>query len=104
MANESKLRIMVVIATLSFTSVVSYADSNTVVSKGVWLDKFKSMAPTVMCRSMLGREDTRKILNTNHISYDKCLPLITKSMNSCIDKFSPALPATLDMSESKKWG
>lgn len=74
------------------------------VSKEIWLQQFKVLAPPAMCKNLTVAESTKNILSANKITYDKCVPMITKSMNNCLAKFSNSLPAQFDVDQGRKWG
>ncbi len=74
------------------------------VSKDVWLEKFRQLAPPAMCKNLITADSTKNIMSSNKITYDKCVPMITKSMNNCLAKFSTSLPPQFDVDQGRKWG
>lgn len=97
-------RITITLGAVSLFSSLSFADNLPSVTKAVWLDRFKAMAPAAMCQQMLRSDATKKVLDTSKIDYNKCVPMITKSMNNCLVKFNNSLPANFDMESGRKWG
>lgn len=108
-------KMLIVIVPVLSLSVVSYAALSTTtrqpatatgqgVSKEVWLEKFKELAPPAMCKNLTTADSTKNILSANKITYDQCVPMITKSMNNCLAKFSTSLPSQFDVDQGRKWG
>lgn len=97
---------MIIIPAITINSLSAFATTTTSegVSKAIWLEKFKELAPPAMCKKLTTSTPTKDILSSNSITYDKCVPLITKSMNSCLTRFNSSLPEEFNVEKGQKWG
>ncbi len=73
-------------------------------SKEDWLKTFKALAPDAICQGIVSGEKTGAMLKEKNIDLEKCKPLITQSLNRCLDKLAAEMPSNIPESESKSLG
>lgn len=105
-----QIKLITTLSLLSFLSVSTpvFAGINTSnevsVSKEDWLKAFRALAPEAICKGIMSGEKTNALLKENGITLEKCKPLITQSLNRCLEKYSAAMPTNIPESESKNLG
>lgn len=104
MFDALKAHLILVLSILFVTFLSAKAFSGTGIPKEEWIKKFKPLASPVMCKTIFKRDDTSQMLKAKDITYDKCVNLISTSLDRCVDKFLPQLPAEITIDDAKKWG
>lgn len=88
---------------LSFIiSAPAYSEGS--VPKEDWLKSFKALAPDAICKGITSGTRTAALLKDSNIDFEKCKPLMTESLNRCLNQYSSEMPTNIPLSESKKLG
>lgn len=74
------------------------------IPKDIWAKEFKLKTPTAMCYVYTHDSSTNSILLANNISYEKCISLISPSVNKCTDLYLSSIPSKINPLSGGRWG
>ena len=83
---------------------VSAVPNLTGTAKNVWIEQVKMAVSIPVCKSFIEDSTIGMQMKARNINYDKCVSLMPAVTDTCLQKFEPSLPETLNDESAEKWG
>lgn len=80
------------------------ASDSSAMPKEEWLKTIGPMLPALICKGFVNDPDLKQQLDTNKMSYDKCVNVMPESIDKCQNQLYTSIPQKITNEAASTWG